>query len=69
MSSAIQEKAEARGWLVVGDTATENLVVSLTESRLPALLPNIDPEPVKRGLSWIDLPLVKGSVSWDTISM
>jgi hypothetical protein len=67
MLNAIEDEARSRGWLVVSETANENLVETLTRSRLPALLREIDPDAVTRRLTHLDLPVVKGGVSLETV--
>lgn len=67
MLNAVEDEARSRGWLVVSETATEGLIETLTKSRLPALLRNIDPDAVRRHLTQVELPLIKGGISWDTV--
>lgn len=44
MLNAAQAEAESRGWVVISDTARENLLESLTKTRIPAALQLLDPE-------------------------
>lgn len=67
MLNAVEDEAKSRGWLVVSETATENLVETLTQSRLPALLRSIDPDAIKNRLTHVDLPVIKGGLSWETV--
>lgn len=67
MLNAAEDVAGSRGWLVVSETATDSLVETLTKSRLPSLLREIDPEAVKRRLTQVDLPVIKGGFTWDTV--
>lgn len=65
MLNAVEEEARSRGWLVVSETATENLVATMTKSSLPALLQELDPATTK--LTGITLPVVGGGITLDTV--
>ena len=67
MLNAIEEEAKTRGWVVVSETATPDLVSRLTHSRLPELLRQFDPKVVRQRLTGIDLPLKGGGVTWETL--
>lgn len=67
MLNAAEDEARSRGWLVVSETATECLVERLTLSRLPALLREIDPDAIKNRLTRVELPVIKGGISWESI--
>ena len=44
MLNAVQDAAQAGGWLVVSETATRGLIERLTQSRLRELLREFDPD-------------------------
>lgn len=65
MLNAVQDEAQAQGWLVVAETATSGLVKRLTEEHLPRLLAEHDPHATKSRLTAVSVP-VAGSVTWTT---
>lgn len=67
MLNAVQNEARARGWIVVSETLTEGLVERLTQSRLPDVLQEMDPEAVARRMTGITGPLRTGGVTWTTV--
>lgn len=67
MLNAVEDEARTRGWLVVSETSVNNLTRKLTESRLPALLQELDPEAVTRHLTQFNLPVISGGIGWETI--
>jgi hypothetical protein len=67
MLNAIQAEAEAQGWLAISETATDGLVDRLTQSRLPEVLRQFDPDAVRKRLTGIELPLKGGGLTWETL--
>ncbi len=67
MLNAVQNVAEAEGWLVISETATRGLVERLTQSRLPELLRRFDPAAVRQRLTGFQLPLKGGGLTWETL--
>lgn len=68
MLNAIEDKARAEGWLAISETATGGLVERLTQSRLPELLRQLDPDAVRRRLTALKVPLTGGGgVDWETL--
>jgi hypothetical protein len=67
MLNAIEDEAKGRGWLVVSETATKDVIERLTQSRLPELLRQFDPDAIKRRLTGITIPVSGGSVDWETL--
>lgn len=67
MLNAVEEKARAQGWVVVSETATPGVLARLTQSRLPEVLRDLDPDAIRRRLASVGLPMVGGSVGWETI--
>lgn len=66
MLNEVQYDAEARGWLVIAETATPGLVRRLTEEHLPQLLAVQDPNATKSRLTGISLPAGFGGATWST---
>lgn len=67
MLNAVEDEARREGWLVISETATEGLVDRLTQSRLPALLRQFDPDAIKRRLTGITIPATGGGIDWETL--
>lgn len=67
MLNAVQEQARARGWIVVSETLTEGLIERLTQSRLPDVLADMDPDAVARRMTGITGPLQTGGITWTTL--
>jgi hypothetical protein len=67
MLNAIEAETKAQGWLVISETATRGLVDRLTQSRLPELLRQFDPDAVRQRLTGIELPLKGGGLTWETL--
>lgn len=67
MLNAIEDEARSRGWLVISETAAEGFLDRLTQSRLPALLREFDPDAVRRRLSGLQLPVKGGGLEWETL--
>lgn len=67
MLNEIEDGAREQGWLVVSETATAGLVQRLTQSRLPAILRQLDPDAIRRRLTGLDLPLKGGGATWQTL--
>ena len=67
MLNAVEEEAKTQGWLVVSETANRGLIDRLTQSRLPALLRQFDPDAIQRRLTGFELPMKGGSLSWETL--
>lgn len=66
MLNAIEDEARSRGWIVVSETSTEDLIETLTQGRLPALLRHFDPDAVRRRFNEAKLPIAGGGVGWNT---
>ncbi len=54
----VEDRARQEGWLVVSETADPGLLDRLTQTRLPALLSQFDPDAVKRVVSGLGIPVV-----------
>lgn len=67
MLNEIEAAAQAQGWVIISETATPGLSKRLTESRLPSLLRDFDPDSVRRRLSGFSLPVTGGGITWDTL--
>ena len=65
--NAVEDRARARGWLVISETATAGFVSRLTGQHLPRLLRDFDPTTFRARLSSVSLPLGLGGASWETI--
>jgi AAA ATPase domain len=64
----IEEAAKSHGWIVVSETATPGLIDRLTQSRLPELLRQFDPDAVRRRLTGVRLPFSGGGgLDWETL--
>ncbi|MHB8296780.1 MAG: ATP-binding protein [Acidimicrobiales bacterium] len=66
MLNAIEDRAKARGWVVVSETAAPGFVDRIARQQLPRLLGNFDPEAVRRRLTGITGPLGAGALTWST---
>lgn len=65
--NAVEDRARARGWVVISETATPGIVARLTEQHLPRALRAFDPSSLRRRVTGASAPLGGGSLSWDTI--
>jgi hypothetical protein len=65
--NAVEDRARARGWLVISETATRGFVERLTKQHLPRLLRDFDPATFRSRLSSLSLPMGLGAASWDTV--
>jgi AAA ATPase domain len=64
----IEATAKSRGWIVVSETATAGLIGRLTQSRLPELLRQFDPDSIRSRLTGIRLPFSGGGgLDWETL--
>ena len=64
----IEATAKGQGWIVVSETATSGLIGRLTQSRLPELLRQFDPDAIRRRLTGIRLPFSGGGgLDWETL--
>lgn len=66
MLNAIEDRAKARGWIVISETASPGFVNRIARQHLPRLLNDFDPEAVRRRLTGISGPLSSGGVTWNT---
>lgn len=66
MLNAIEDRAKARGWVVISETAAPGFVSRIARQHLPRLLNEFDPDAVRRRLSGISGPLSTGGLSWQT---
>jgi len=68
--NAVEDRAKAKGWLVVTETASPGFVERITHQHLPRLLRDFDPDAVHRRLSGFNVPLGPlgaGGVTWNTL--
>lgn len=67
MLNAVEAEARLQGWLVISETAAAGFLERLTQSRLPALLREFDPDAVRRRLTGVQLPIKGGGLEWETL--
>lgn len=68
MLNEIEDRAKSRGWIVVSETAASGLIDRLTQSRLPELLQQFDPDAVSHRLAGISTPFsAGGGLTWETL--
>lgn len=65
MLNEVQQRARARGWLVIAMTAREGLVADLAGEELPKLLAEQDEDGSRTRLSGITLPAGMGGAQWN----
>lgn len=65
--NAVEDRARARGWLVISETANAGFVERLTSAHLPRLLREFDPASSQTKLSSLSLPMGLGAASWETV--
>lgn len=65
--NAVEDRARARGWLIISETANSGFVQRLTTQHLPRLLREFDPATFRSRLSSLSLPMGLGGASWETI--
>ncbi len=67
MLNAVEDRARARGWLVISETASPGFITRITTQHLPRLLRDFDPQAVQRRLTGLSAPMSIGSISWESL--
>src|SRR5438876_3924232 len=67
MLNAVEDRARARGWIVISETASPGFVARISGQVLPGLLRSFDPRAVRRRLRGISAPMGAGALSWETV--